>query len=535
MTTLDPVVSDALDQTPETLVPETGSLRWGALRRRVFAAERTRVLRVVVSPAVATAVLLTASGLAQAAPSEQPGITGPAKPQEQPGVTTAPPAPQRQQPPQVPSQPREQSPLGNAIPSPALPADPNQYRYSTPPADDSGPSTVPQGETSPAQYSEPSTSTPQSDTAPAQDSEPSTTPQAPAQQQPAGPSTTPQRPAPQPRSGPPLVEDLPNLHPPTPVEPPKVIVPAAPDKLGLGELTIARPDWVPADVAWKVNGHIALMQRDTNAALQSIGVNASRADVMSAAMVLGGVSGFGIGAATAGIPLAVVGAVGGGLIGGTIGGIAGAAVGTLLPVPGVGTVTSGVAGTAIGAGVGAAVGAAALGVPAALAGGAAGAAVGALAGGIATAGDGSDYVAPPEDSPVPAPMPTPEIPAPEAPAPSLHDELRAQADAAVGAGEQAVDWVQDQPGGQLALDAAASAGEAAAQAWQAQPVAEQVDATVTQVARDVVTTARTTPQTAAAEAVTTAITEQPAFEPGQFGPLTDAANAALATVQGLVR
>ncbi|WP_280404864.1 hypothetical protein [Nocardia brasiliensis] len=472
MTTLGPAATSACSAKPETPIRYAGFWHAGTgvpAHRR--AGNRTDLLRVAMAPAVATAVLLTASGLAQAAPSEQPGITGPAKP-EQPGVTTTPPVPQ------VPPQPEQQSPLGNAIPSPALPSDPGQYRNPTPPSGGGN----------------------------------------------SGPSTTPQRPVPQ-QSAPSLAQDLPNLHAPAPVEPPKVIIPAAPDRLGLGDLTIARPDWVPADAAWKINGHVALMQRDTNAALQSVGVNASRADVMSAAMVLGGATGFCIGAVGVGVPLAVIGAVGGGLIGGTIGGIGGAALGTLIPVPGLGTVTSGVAGTAIGAGVGAAVGAAALGIPGALAGGAAGAAIGALAGGVATAGDGSDYVAPPE---VP--------PAPVIEAPALRDQLRAQADAAVATGEQAVDWVAAQPGGQQALDAVASAGEAVAQAWQDQPMAEQVDATLAQVAHDVVTTVQSTPETAAvAEAVTATIAEQPAFTPEQLGPLTDAANGALVAVQGLVQ
>jgi hypothetical protein len=122
------------------------------------------------------------------------------------------------------------------------------------------------------------------------------------------------------------------------------------------------------------------------------------------------------------------------------------------------------------------------------------------------------------------------------PAPSLHDQLRAQADAAVATGEQAVDWVQAQPGGQQALDAVASAGEAAAQAWQAQPLAEQVNTTVGQFAQNVVTAAQSTPETAAvADAVTNVVAEQPPFTPEQLGPLTDAANGALAAVKGLVR
>ncbi|WP_278262805.1 hypothetical protein [Nocardia sp. AG03] len=311
---------------------------------------------------------------------------------------------------------------------------------------------------------------------------------------------------------------------PIPVEPPKVITPPAPDKLGLGDLTIDRPDWVPADVAWKINGHVALAQRDTNAALQSAGISASRADVMSTAMVLGGASGLGIGAITLGVPAAAIGAVGGGVVGAAVGGAAGAAAGTLVPLPIVGVVPSAVAGTALGAAAGAAVGAAALGVPAAVAGGVAGGAVGALVGGVATAGDGSDFVAPPEGVD------------PGAPDLSLHDQLRADADAARAAGEAAYDWVQAQPGGTDAVHTVASVIEGAKQAWQDEPMAAPVDAAFAEVTSDVLAAARSTPGTSGVvDAITSAIGEQAPFESDQLGPLTEAANGALTAVQGLVR
>ncbi|MEV6364888.1 hypothetical protein [Nocardia asteroides] len=304
-----------------------------------------------------------------------------------------------------------------------------------------------------------------------------------------------------------------------------MITPPAPEKLGLGDLTIDRPDWVPADVAWKVNGHVALAQRDTNAALQSAGVSASRADVMSTAMVLGGASGLGIGAITLGVPAAAIGAVGGGLVGAAIGGAAGATAGTLVPVPLVGVVPSAVAGTALGAATGAAVGAAVLGVPAAVAGGVAGGAVGALVGGVATAGDGSDFVAPPEN-----------VPGPGAPELSLHDQLRAGADTARAAGEAAVDWVTAQPGGAEATDTAASALENGVQAWQNEPMAAPVDTAFAQVTSEILTAARSTPETSGVvDAITSTIGEQAPFESDQLGPLTEAANGALAAVQGLVR
>ncbi|MFF5035707.1 hypothetical protein [Nocardia salmonicida] len=431
----------------------------------------TGLARVAMTSAVAAAIVLAAnSALAQAAPTQQPGLAGPAT--TQPGFETRPTAPVHP--------PAEQSPLGRAIPAPALPTDPSQYRDPRPSTDQGTGPALPQQQSSPQRLHQP---------------------------------------APEP--------DLPVVVEPAPipVEPPKVITPPAPEKLGLGDLTIDRPDWVPADVAWKVNGHVALAQRDTNAALQSAGISASRADVMSTAMVLGGASGLGIGAITLGVPAAAIGAVGGGLVGAAIGGAAGAAAGTLVPVPIVGVVPSAMAGTALGAATGAAVGAAVLGVPAAVAGGAAGGAVGALVGGVATAGDGSDFVAPPE-----------EVPGPGAPDLSLHDQLRAGADTARCAGESAVDWVQTQPGGVEAVHTVASALESGVQAWQNEPMAAPVDAAFAEVASDALSAARSTPGTSGvADAVTSTIGEQAPFESGQLGPLTEAANGALTAAQGLVR
>ncbi|MFF0494341.1 hypothetical protein ACFYTQ_35435 [Nocardia sp. NPDC004068] len=427
----------------------------------------------------AAAVVLGAAGLANAAPSDQPGVTGPS--QQQPGVT---PEPRNEQAgvstaPVPPPRPQQHSPLGDAIPDPQT-YDPTEYR--NPPSRSGGDYSGTGGTNS-------------------------------------GYGGSQTRPAPS------VVQDLPHLHAPEPVTPPKVIVPPAPDKLGLGDTTIPKPDWVPVDAAWKINGQIADMQRGTNAFLQSTGINAKRADLMSAAMVLGGVSGFAVGATTVGIPVAVVGAVGGGLIGGTIGGIAGAAMGTFIPVPVVGPITSGVAGTAIGAAAGAAVGAAALGVPAALAGGAVGAAIGAVGGAVATGGDGSDYTPPPPGSQ-----------APPAPAPSLHDQVRAGADDAINSGEQAVNWVQSQPGGTQALDGAVSAGTTAADAVAAHPWALHAADEATQVARRVVDSAKAAPATAGvANAVSDVVAQQAPFAPGQFGPLTDAANGMLAAAERVVR
>lgn len=431
----------------------------------------TGLVRVAMTSAVAATIVLAAnSALAHAAPTQQPGLAGPAT--TQPGFETRPAAP-------VPP-PAEQSPLGRVIPAPALPSDPSQYRDPRPSTDQGTGPALPQQQSSPQRLHQPA---PESDL--------------PVVLEPA----------------------------PIPVEPPKVITPPAPEKLGLGDLTIDRPDWVPADVAWKVNGHVALAQRDTNAALQLAGISASRADVMSTAMVLGGASGLGIGAFTLGVPAAAIGAVGGGVVGAAIGGAAGAAAGTLVPLPIVGVVPSAVAGTALGAATGAAVGAAALGVPAALAGGVAGGAVGALVGGVATAGDGSDFVAPPE-----------EVPGPGAPDLPLHDQLRAGADSARSASEAAVDWVQAQPGGVEAVHTVASALDSGVQAWQNEPMAAPVDAAFAEVTSDVLAAARSTPGTSGiVDTVTSVIGEQAPFQPDQLGPLTEVANGALTAVQGLVR
>ncbi|MGW5453129.1 hypothetical protein [Nocardia sp. NPDC003979] len=428
----------------------------------------TGLVRVAMTSAVAAAIVLASnSALAQAAPTQQPGLAGPAT--TQPGFEARPTAPV--------SPPAEQSPLGSVIPAPALPSDPSQYRDPRPSTGQGTGPVLPQQQSSPQRLHQP---------------------------------------APEPV----VVESA-----PIPAEPPKVIIPPAPEKLGLGDLTIDRPDWVPADVAWKVNGHVALAQRDTNAALQSAGINASRADIMSTAMVLGGASGLGIGAITFGVPAAAIGAVGGGLVGAAIGGVTGAAAGTLVPVPIVGIVPSAVAGTALGAATGAAVGAAFLGVPAAVVGGVAGGAVGALVGGVATAGDGSDFVAPPEESPGPG-----------AHDQSLHDQLRAGADSARSVSESAVDWVQAQPGGVEAVHAVASALEGGVQAWQNEPMAAPVDTAFAEVTSDVLAAARSTPGTSGVvDAVTSTIGEQAPLESDQLGPLTEVANGALTAVQGLVR
>ncbi|MEV0773630.1 hypothetical protein [Nocardia salmonicida] len=480
----------------------------------------THRTRAAVAFATAAAVALGGAAGIAAAAEQQPGVTGPSE--QQPGVT---PRPQTEQPgvtptPTPPAKP-PQSPLGAVIPDPPSYA-PEEYR--------SEPTTPPQRQAPAPQQQAPA---PQQTPAPQQQAPaPQQTP-APRQNGPyySGPGaddgqySTPQTPS---APAPSLAQDLPNLHAPTPLpEKPKIIMPPDPTKLGLGQTTIDRPDWVPADVAWEINGHIAVAQRDTNAFLQSTGLNPSRSDAMAAAMVLGGVTGFTIGAVTAGVPMAVIGGVGGGLIGGTVGGIAGAAVGTFIPIPVIGTVTSGVAGTAAGAAAGAAIGAAALGIPAALAGGAVGATVGVVAGAVATGGDGSDF------TPRPA---VPVEPQEVVPAPTLHDQFAAQADAAVESTEQAVEWVEAQPGGEQATEWAVDLGTNTAVAIESQPWAQQAGETLNQTAHDVVDAAQNNPDTAPiVDALVEVIGEQEPFAPGQFGAFTDVANQALGVVQGVVQ
>ena len=418
-----------------------------------------------LSAALPVAVVMLGAGPGWAAPDQsgQAGVTNP----EQPGVT---PAPQEQSgvsspAPAPPPRPADHSAAGDLVPDPPTyaPAD-----YTTSSSSDSGDG--------------------------------------------AGSRTT-------------LGQDLSRLHAPAPVQPPKVIVPPPPDYIGIGAVKFVRPQQVPPDLAWKINGYLAGWQRDTNAVFDSVGFSPSRSSRMATGGVLCAAAGFGAGALVTGVPAAIAGA----LVGSTIGGIVGAGLGTLVPVPIVGTITSGVAGTAIGAAAGAVV----AGVPVAIVGGTATALVAGGAGVLATAGDGSDLAPPPANPPVPtAPAPAP---APT-PAPDVHEQVRQTVEAGVGAGEQFVHQVQAQPGGEQSLDAVASAGTAAAAAISALPGAAQVGAAVGQAAHNVMAAAKTAPATAAvATALADVISQHPQFTPNEFGPLTGAANGALAAAQGVVR
>lgn len=435
-------------------------------------------VRAAATITTTAAVMISAAGLANAVElRDQPGITGP---NPQAGVT---PTPDREQPGMTPPpRPPQQSPLGVILPEPPNRA-PSEYQ--DPPSYNGGGVQV-------------------------------------------GPYYNPTPSAPAPSWG----EELLTLHAPAPVpEPPKYWVPVGPDRLGSKRASIETPSFVPIDVAWKINAYLSEAQQGTNTALQSVGISPSRADALAGGTVIGAATGACIGATVIGVPAAVFGAVTGGLIGGTIGGITGAAMGTLIPVPVIGTVTSGVAGTALGAAAGAAAGAAIVGIPAALIGGAAGGAIGGLVGFVLLADDGSDYTGPGVDDEVP--MEEREVPEP---GPTLTEQFTAQAESAITAGEDATAWVQAQPGGEQIIDQAATVIEQADTWVQAQPWSEQASAVVNQAAQDTVAAVTAAPETAAiAEAAIEVVTNQEPFEAGQFGELTDAANNALAALQGVVR
>ncbi|MGV9837276.1 hypothetical protein ACWDUL_24225 [Nocardia niigatensis] len=217
--------------------------------------------------------------------------------------------------------------------------------------------------------------------------------------------TVPNRPLPQPRSHPqadypipanfrPIPNheaapalDLQILHAPTVVDPVLPIAPP-PRTVRIGDFSTPAPDQLPDNVLDTVNGVAAGTEAGLATGLNSIGVNPSRSDRIAAGTLGGAAIGAGLGAAGAGIPLAVAGGAGGAVIGAGIGAAAGIALGSvggiavapwLAPIDVVG---GGAGGALIGAGVGGGAGAAALGIPAALAGGAVGGATGAAVGGF---------------------------------------------------------------------------------------------------------------------------------------------------------
>ncbi|MGW5074335.1 insoluble domain protein [Rhodococcus sp. NPDC004095] len=170
------------------------------------------------------------------------------------------------------------------------------------------------------------------------------------------------------------------LHLPVPVEPVAPIEAPA-QRLRLGDYVADKPNWLSEEDLDKTNNTAAAYEAQVNTAWRSVGVEASRADRIGAATVAGAAAG-GLGAAAAlGLPAAVAG----GLVGGAIGTTVlpeSVGIGTAV-LPGVGTITAPVLTIAAGAGIGAA----AAGIPVAVVAGTAGAVVGAAQGMAFGAGD----------------------------------------------------------------------------------------------------------------------------------------------------
>ncbi|WP_405486767.1 hypothetical protein [Nocardia sp. NBC_00511] len=195
------------------------------------------------------------------------------------------------------------------------------------------------------------------------------------------------------------------LHYPEPVAPVAPIAPP-PRTVRIGDFYTPAPDEVPDDILNPVNDASANLEAGASTFLQSVGVNPSRSDKISAMGAAGAVTGAAL--------LGGAAAIGGGLVGAGIGGLAGAAAGAAIGA-GIGTgvlvATAGAAaaatggigaaiavpeapamvgggaliglgvGAAAGAAAGAAIGAAVVGIPVAVVGGVVGGGIGAVIGG----------------------------------------------------------------------------------------------------------------------------------------------------------
>lgn len=457
------------------------------MTQRKAGRSRRHIRAAVLVPATA-AVLMSAAGVGYTAPG-QPGVTGPSdgtgRAEDQPGVASVP-----------PPRPQEQSPLGVVIPDPPQ-RDPGEYRDPpSPPV--SPPQPEPQDE--PAPWVEPD----QPDVQVWYDE-----PESPIQPQQSVPQqSVPEESEPE-ESPSTLGEELGGLHAPEPTTPPKLLRPPPPNRLGLGELTVDSP--LPADATWEINQHLAEAQAVTDGAFQSVGFSEDRSTRMAVGGVAGAALGGAIGFGVACVPAAVTTGAAGALLG-----------------AGVGAAVGNVPGAAAGAGLGAVGGAAAGCVGAGIAGAAIGGAIGGAAGVIATAGDGSDLPERPEPAPA---EPAPVEPSPVEPAPAVQDQAQQWVDDSVATADAAVQWAEAQPGGPQAIEAAATAGEAASTWYQEQPWSPQVDQAVTGAAETVVAGVESDP---AAAAVVDVVAAQPPLAPGQLGGFTDAANGALAAVQGVL-
>ncbi|SDE20956.1 insoluble domain protein [Rhodococcus tukisamuensis] len=293
---------------------------------------RRRVQRATLAGAVPLAITIVCTGVAVAAPTEQPGVSVPEE--SQPGVVTA----EADQPGVAPAE--EPAPVPEPEPAP------RQY-WVAPPTE------YQQIEYQP--YQAPSTY------------------DVPGYEQPAG-------------YGEPVYEEPQVLHLPTavetvaPIQAPKSMLRAG--DFMVDQQTVRLSD----DDLERTNNQFAIAESQVATFWKSVGFEPERAQKVAAATTAGAASGALAGGTALGAPAAVVGAVPGALIGGTIGGLSGGAIGGVV-LPGVGWVPGGTVGTVAGAGIGAAAGAAVLGIPAAVVGGTAGGLVGGAAGTAFGAGD----------------------------------------------------------------------------------------------------------------------------------------------------
>lgn len=313
---------------------------------------RRRVQRVTLAGAVPLAITIVCTGVAVAAPTEQPGVSVPEE--SQPGVVTA----EADQPGVAPAE--EPAPEPEPAPRQYWVAPPTEYQ---------------QIEYQP--YQAPSTY------------------DVPAYEQPAG-------------YGEPVYEEPQVLHMPAavetvaPIQAPKSMLRAG--DFMVDQQTVRLSD----DDLERTNNQFAIAESQVATFWKSVGFEPERAQKVAAATTAGAASGALAGGTALGAPAAVVGAVPGAVIGGVVGSFTGGALGTVL-IPGVGAVPGGVVGSAGGAAIGAAAGAAVVGIPAAVVGGAAGGLVGGAAG---TAFGAGDVGGEPLVDLTPDPAPEPAAPAP---------------------------------------------------------------------------------------------------------------------------
>lgn len=353
---------------------------------------RRRVQRLTVAGAVPLAITIGWTGVAVAAPTEQPGVSVPEE--SQPGVVTA----EADQPGVAPAEEPAPVPETEAEPRQYWVAPPTEYRqieyqpYQAPSTYD-----VP-GYEQPAGYDEPVYDEPGYD-------------------------------EPRVLHLPAAVETV------APIQAPKSMLRAG--DFMVDQQTVRLSD----DDLERTNNQFAIAESQVATFWKSVGFEPDRAQKVAAASTAGAASGALAGGTALGAPAAVVGAVPGAVVGGVVGSVTGGALGTVL-VPGVGGVPGGVVGATGGAAIGAAAGAAVLGIPAAVVGGTVGGLVGGAAGTAFGAGDvdGEPLV---DLTPAPAPEQT-------APAPVVIDTAAvteqtravvAQVEAAPG-GPEAVEGVR---------------------------------------------------------------------------------------------